>query len=177
MTIAPARYHRAKDQEARSMALIATPTGIPIIKPNPTRKEGIIAATKESLFKAVPPPVKVRSKVGAGDCTIAGLALKLAYGEPMIEACRLGAAMGAAAVLTPGTGLCHRADVERLLPEVGLWEMSTRQRARTYFTAPHEILVAFSAGRVAINLSPGRIDISYIKTRVDDIDAHLRGAH
>ena len=43
MTIAPARYHRAKDQETRSMAPVATPNGIPIIKPNPTRNEGIIA--------------------------------------------------------------------------------------------------------------------------------------
>ena len=93
-------------------------------------KEGIIAATKESLFKAVPPPVKVRSTVGAGDCTIAGLALKLAYGEPLIEACRLAVAMGTAAVLTPGTELCRRVDVERLLPQIKVWEISARQRAK-----------------------------------------------
>ena len=98
-------------------------------------KEGIIAATGKKVFKAVPPQVKVQSSVGAGDCTVAGLALKLAYNKPMIEACRLAVAMGAAAVLTPGTELCHRADVERLLPEIELWEMSTRQWARTYFTA------------------------------------------
>jgi len=95
-------------------------------------KDGIIAATKRSLFKAAPPPVRVRSAVGAGDCTIAGLALKLAYGEPMLEACRLAVAMGTAAVLTPGTELCHRADVERLLPQIKVWEMPVSQQAKIF---------------------------------------------
>jgi len=86
-------------------------------------RDGIIAVTKDRIFKAVSPPVRVRSSVGAGDCAIAGLALKLAYGEPLIEACRLAVAMGTAAVLTPGTELCHRADVEKLLPQIKVWEI------------------------------------------------------
>ncbi len=98
-------------------------------------KDGIIAATKERVFKAVSPPVKVRSAVGAGDCTIAGLALKLAKREPLIEACRLAVAMGTAAVLTPGTELCHRADVERLLTQIKVWETATKKRAKTFFIA------------------------------------------
>ena len=81
-------------------------------------EEGIIAATKKEVLKAVPPPVKVKSAIGAGDCTIAGLALKLAHEEPLAEACRLAVAMGTAAVLTPGTELAHRDDVERLLPQI-----------------------------------------------------------
>jgi len=98
-------------------------------------KDGIIAATKERIIKAVPPPVKLQSAVGAGDCTIAGLALKLAYGEPLVEACRLAVAMGSAAVLTPGTALCHKADVEKLLPQIKVWEMATTRRAKAFFTA------------------------------------------
>ena len=94
-------------------------------------KDGIIAATKERIFKAVSPPLKVVSAVGAGDCTVAGLALKLAYGEPLIEACRLAAAMGAACVLTPGTELCHKADVERLLPQIKVWEITPKEWAKT----------------------------------------------
>ena len=101
-------------------------------------RDGIIAATKKNIVKAVPPPVKVRSAVGAGDCTIAGLALKLAYREPVIEACRLGVAMGTAAVLTPGTELCHRADVEKLLPQIKVWEITTKQRTKTFFPAGNE---------------------------------------
>ena len=97
-------------------------------------KDGIIAAKKGSLVKAVPPQVRVRSAVGAGDCATAGLALKLADGEPLVEACRLAVAMGTAAVLTPGTELCHRADVERLLPQVKVWEISA-PGAKAFFTA------------------------------------------
>ncbi|MFC1940054.1 1-phosphofructokinase [Chloroflexota bacterium] len=98
-------------------------------------KEGIIAATKGRLIKAVPPPVKVRSAVGAGDCTVAGLALKLAYRGSLLEACRLAVAMGAACVLTPGTELCRRADVERLLPKVKVWEMPVNRKDKASFTA------------------------------------------
>jgi len=98
-------------------------------------KEGIIAATKGSLFKAVPPAVKVRSAVGAGDCTVAGLALKLAYREPMMEACRLAVAMGTAAVLTRGTELCRKADVDRLLPQVKVWVMAARKQVKVFSTA------------------------------------------
>ena len=81
-------------------------------------KDGIIATTKKETLKAVPPPVKVKSAVGAGDCTIAGLSLQLAQEEPLAEACRLAVAMGTAAVLTPGTELAHKEDVERLLPQI-----------------------------------------------------------
>ena len=86
-------------------------------------KNGLIAATSERLVKAVPPTVEVVSAVGAGDCTIAGLALKLERSEPLIEACRLAVAMGTAAVLTPGTELCHWQDVLQLLPQVVVNEL------------------------------------------------------
>ena len=98
-------------------------------------KECITAATKGRIFKAVPPLVKVRSAVGVGDCTIAGLALKRVYRGPLIEACRLAVAMGTAAVLTPGTELCHRADVERLLPQIEAQEMPARRWAKAFFAA------------------------------------------
>jgi len=114
-------------------ALDLTKTGIEVVVIS-RGKDGIIAANKKSITKAVPPQVKVRSAVGAGDCTIAGLALKLAYGEPLIEACRLAVAMGTAAVLTPGTELCHKADVKKLLPKIQVWEIPARQGAKTFFT-------------------------------------------
>ena len=97
-------------------------------------KDGIIAATKKQIVKAVPPLVKVRSVVAAGDCTIAGLALKLASGEPLIKACRLAVAMGTATVLRPGVEICRRADVEMLLPQIEVSEMPAKARAKTFFT-------------------------------------------
>ncbi|MFC2033907.1 1-phosphofructokinase [Chloroflexota bacterium] len=95
-------------------------------------KDGIIAATKGTLIKAVPPPVKVKSTVGAGDCTVAGLALKLAYREPLIEACRLAVAMGTSAVQTPGTELCRRKDVEKLLSRIKVWVMPARKKIKVF---------------------------------------------
>ncbi len=86
-------------------------------------KEGLIAASKEQVIKAVPPPVRIKSTVGAGDCTVAGLAIKLSQGESLMEACRLAAAMGTAAVLTPGTALCIYRDVNRLLPKIKVREL------------------------------------------------------
>jgi 6-phosphofructokinase 2 len=96
-------------------------------------EDGIVATAKGIIVKAVPPKVKVRSAVGAGDCTIAGLALKLSYGDSLVEACRLAVAMGTAAVLTPGTELCHKSDIEELLPQVQIWEESSRRRAKPLF--------------------------------------------
>jgi len=115
-------------------ALNLVETGIEVVVIS-RGKDGLIAATKRRMVKAVPPEVKVKSAVGAGDCTIAGLALKLVHEEPLIEACRLAVAMGTAAVLTPGTELCHRADVERLLPQVKVWEVAAKPRAKAFFPA------------------------------------------
>jgi 6-phosphofructokinase 2 len=81
-------------------------------------KEGLIATNGDEVLKAIPPKVRVRSTVGAGDSTIAGLVLKLNEGLGIDKACRWAVAAGTAATLTPGTELCRREDVERILPEV-----------------------------------------------------------
>jgi len=60
------------------------------------------------------PTVPIRSRVGAGDSMLAATALTLARGESLGVAVRFGVAAGAAAVMTPGTELCRRTDVERL---------------------------------------------------------------
>jgi len=92
--------------------------------------EGIIAATSNEVLKAVPPEVKVKSAVGAGDCTIAGLALKLANEESLSKACRLAVALGTAAALTPGTELARRADVLELLPLVKVIKINPNRLSR-----------------------------------------------
>lgn len=81
-------------------------------------KEGMIIGDKDTIFKVVPPDVQVRSTVGAGDSTVAGLVLKLSQGGSLEEASRLAVAAGTAATLTSGTELCHKEDVEKLLPQV-----------------------------------------------------------
>ncbi len=95
-------------------------------------KDGLIAVSKQGAIKAVPPAVKVRSAVGAGDCTMAGFALELVANRPLIEACRLAVAMGTATVLTPGTELCHKHDVEEILPQVKVWETKISELTKSY---------------------------------------------
>jgi 6-phosphofructokinase 2 len=81
-------------------------------------KEGVIVSDGKKMLKAVSAPVNVSSTVGAGDSAIAGLLLKLSRGDNLEEAARLAVAAGTATALTPGTELCHREDVEKLLPLV-----------------------------------------------------------
>ena len=81
-------------------------------------KDGLIVASGGKVLKVTPPQVEIRSTVGAGDSTIAGLVLKLSQGYGIDEAGRWAVAAGTAATLTPGTELCRREDVERLLPQV-----------------------------------------------------------
>ncbi|NIJ20881.1 6-phosphofructokinase 2 [Sphingomonas naasensis] len=54
------------------------------------------------------------SAVGAGDSMVAGLTLALAAEKRLEDVLRYGIAAGAAALLTPGTELTRREDVERL---------------------------------------------------------------
>lgn len=75
---------------------------------------GAVVVNREGGRHVKAPTVRVRSKVGAGDSAVAGLVLALARGDSDVDATRFGVAAGAAAVLTPGTELCHRDDVERL---------------------------------------------------------------
>jgi 6-phosphofructokinase 2 len=80
--------------------------------------EGAVLAHKEGVLRLPALPVKPRSAVGAGDSFVAAMTLKLAQGAPVPEAFMYGVAAGTAAVLTPGTALCERLEVERLFGEV-----------------------------------------------------------
>lgn len=75
---------------------------------------GVMMVTKEKCKRMRAPTVPIKSKVGAGDSTVAGITLALARGENITEAVRFGIAAGSAAVMTPGTELCRRDDTERL---------------------------------------------------------------
>jgi len=60
------------------------------------------------------PTVPMRSKVGAGDSMVGGVVYALDSGWSLGAAAAFGVASGAAAVMSPDTGLCRREDVERL---------------------------------------------------------------
>ncbi|MCY3575230.1 MAG: 1-phosphofructokinase family hexose kinase [Chloroflexi bacterium] len=85
---------------------------------------GAALATCAKYVRLRAPIVPIRSKVGAGDSMVGGLALALAQGRSLLDAARFGVAAGSAAVMTPGTQLCRRDDAERLLPQVTTQQQS-----------------------------------------------------
>lgn len=75
---------------------------------------GSVLADREATWHAMAADVPVVSKVGAGDSFVAAFTLALARGEPAPVALRNGSAAASAAVMTPDTQLCRRADAEEL---------------------------------------------------------------
>ncbi len=57
--------------------------------------QGLLYSDGETLVHAAPPPVRVRTAVGAGDALLGGLVWALAQGMPSIEVARWGAATSA----------------------------------------------------------------------------------
>ncbi len=64
------------------------------------------------------PKVEVKSAAGAGDTFVGALTFGLSQGWDPEEAFTLAVAAGAAAVTTPGTELCYKEDVDRLLAQL-----------------------------------------------------------
>jgi 6-phosphofructokinase 2 len=79
--------------------------------------QGALLASRDGGQLFAPATVPSGSGVGAGDAMVAGVAVGLTRGWPLVEAVRLGIAAGAAMLLTPGTAPCTRADTERLLEQ------------------------------------------------------------
>lgn len=77
--------------------------------------EGALYAYGERLERLRSPQVPVVSAVGAGDSMLGAIVQALADGRSVDAAVRQGIAAGAATVMRPGTELCHREDVQRLL--------------------------------------------------------------
>lgn len=82
--------------------------------------KGALAATADGIWHAKPPKVEAVSAVGAGDSFIGGFLSSLGLGLDAGTALKRACAAGAATTLTPGTELCHAADIARLVEEVTL---------------------------------------------------------
>ncbi|HYM94847.1 MAG TPA: 1-phosphofructokinase family hexose kinase [Chitinophagaceae bacterium] len=83
---------------------------------------GAIIATKNEMYRAVPPVAKRRSVVGAGDSMVAGIVLALSKNKNLKEALQYGVACGTAATMNPGTELCKLQDVEDLYQKIVVGE-------------------------------------------------------
>jgi 6-phosphofructokinase 2 len=79
---------------------------------------GAMLITRDRALRALPPPIKPISTVGAGDSFLGAIVYSLAKGDPLTDAFRLGVAAGSAALIQEGTGLCSSADAYRLTSQV-----------------------------------------------------------
>jgi 6-phosphofructokinase 2 len=77
--------------------------------------EGAMLVTSDFAKAIKPPLVQRRSTVGAGDSMVAGIVLSLYNGSSLTDAVQYGVACGTAATLNPGTELCKKEDVEKLV--------------------------------------------------------------
>lgn len=81
-------------------------------------EHGALLTWKDGQKRLPSPKVEVKSAVGAGDTFVAGLTHGLAEGYRVEDAFRLAVAAGAASVMTAGTQLCRKSDVDRLYNEL-----------------------------------------------------------
>jgi 6-phosphofructokinase 2 len=83
-------------------------------------ENGALLVTREVALRAYPPDIKPLSAVGAGDSFTGGIVWSLAASRSIADAFRHGVAAGSAAVMNPGTELCHAQDVARLYEQIQL---------------------------------------------------------
>jgi 6-phosphofructokinase 2 len=76
----------------------------------------LVTAGSSQRFASV--PVRGGSGVGAGDAMVAAITVGLSLAWPLSKSVRFGIAAGAAMLLTPGTAVCSRTDVERFFEMV-----------------------------------------------------------
>jgi tagatose 6-phosphate kinase len=81
-------------------------------------KKPALAFDGRSYWKIFNPLIKAVNPIGSGDAFTAGLVWRLVRGDDLGEACRWGAASGAANALTLMAGEVNRKDVERLARRV-----------------------------------------------------------
>ncbi|MCC6889211.1 MAG: 1-phosphofructokinase family hexose kinase [Hyphomicrobiales bacterium] len=79
---------------------------------------GALLIAHDRVLRAGALPIRAVSTVGAGDSFLGAMLVRLAGGHNLDDAFRYGVAAGSAALLAPGTDLCRRDDVERLIGDV-----------------------------------------------------------
>ena len=80
--------------------------------------QGALLVARDRVLRAQAIPIRPVSVVGAGDSFLGAMIWSMASGHAMEDAFRYAVAAGSAALLAPGTELCRREDVERLVRDV-----------------------------------------------------------
>jgi 1-phosphofructokinase family hexose kinase len=85
---------------------------------------GLLLASTERAVLAVPPAVRARNPVGAGDALLAGLIWALVRDRPLEEAARWGVASGTASAMGVGVAAVTRSEVETVYRQVTAREVA-----------------------------------------------------
>jgi len=80
--------------------------------------EGVLLVTHDYQVRFRSPKVTVKSRIGAGDSTVAGIVLGLTKGMDLKEAVMFGISCGASTVMSPGNELCQKSDVDRIFTQM-----------------------------------------------------------
>ena len=105
------------DAEIVETAAALNRSGVKIVLVSCGRR-GLLVVGNGVRLRAIPPPVKIKSTVGAGDSAVAGFVFGHASGKSLEECARFAAAAGTAATLAPGNQLCNLKDTLRLVPYI-----------------------------------------------------------
>lgn len=81
-------------------------------------REPVLAFDGTIFQRIISPRIKAANPIGSGDAFTAGVVWRLLRGDDLGQACRWGAAAGAANALTLMPGELDRTDVDRLVKEV-----------------------------------------------------------
>ncbi len=103
-------YEAAKEFQAMGIETVIISMG----------QDGALVTGVDGTWHATAPDVETISAVGAGDSFIAGFLSSLVLGLDSGTALKRACAAGAATATTPGTELCHAADIQRLAQKVTL---------------------------------------------------------
>lgn len=86
-------------------------------------KRGAVMACPEGLLRAEPPEIKTVNTVGCGDSMTAAFAVAEHRGLNCHEAIRFAVATSAASALSTATGGLDMNDMNRIIPEVRVWDV------------------------------------------------------
>lgn len=100
------------EQFAAARELVENGCAQSVLVSLPSRGTLLVTQSVSQRFSAI--PMRSGSGVGAGDAMVAAITIGLSRGWPLEKSVRLGIAAGAAMLMTPGTAVCERADVEKL---------------------------------------------------------------
>ncbi len=114
--VAPDSLASEENEEKLALELLGS-TGADVIVVT-LGARGALVATPEGVERLPSAKVRPVSTVGAGDSFVAAMTKALCDGHDVHTATRYGSAAGAAAVITPGSELARRADIERLFAEL-----------------------------------------------------------